>query len=187
MALKSFTHSPIWTKFNRNKPWVFLHKVHYKIYLMVPSSFQDEWPLWLLSYGSWIYNYLCNQCLSPMKVWVRIPLRRCVFDTALCDKVCQWHATGWWFSPDTPVSSTNKTDRHDITEILLKVVLNTIALTLTPLSLVQRKKCTYSKLYMKRVSSLWWEGQFGSTVLELSQCICTLADDRCGLQWEWLL
>ena len=25
-----------------------------------------------------------------------------------------------------PISSTNKTDRHDITEILLKVVLNTI-------------------------------------------------------------
>ena len=31
-----------------------------------------------------------------------------------------------------PVSSTNKTDRHDITEILLKVVLNTITLTLKP-------------------------------------------------------
>jgi hypothetical protein len=30
-----------------------------------------------------------------------------------------------FFSPGTPVSSTNKTDRHDITEILLKVVLNT--------------------------------------------------------------
>jgi hypothetical protein len=29
----------------------------------------------------------------------------------------------WWFSP---VSSTNKTDHHDITEILLKVALNTI-------------------------------------------------------------
>jgi hypothetical protein len=29
----------------------------------------------------------------------------------------------------TPVSSINKTDRHDITEILLKVVLNTIAIT----------------------------------------------------------
>jgi hypothetical protein len=28
-----------------------------------------------------------------------------------------------WFSP---VSSTNKTDHHDITEILLKVALNTI-------------------------------------------------------------
>jgi len=31
-----------------------------------------------------------------------------------------------WFSPGPPVSSTNKTDRHDITEILLKVALNTI-------------------------------------------------------------
>jgi len=23
------------------------------------------------SYGSWIYNYMCNQCLSPLKLWVR--------------------------------------------------------------------------------------------------------------------
>jgi hypothetical protein len=30
------------------------------------------------------------------------------------------------FSLGTPVSSTSKTDRHDITEILLKVVLSTI-------------------------------------------------------------
>ena len=29
---------------------------------------------WSWSYGSWIYNYLCNQCLSPLKLWVRIPL-----------------------------------------------------------------------------------------------------------------
>ena len=37
------------------------------------------------------------------------------------------------FSPGTPMSSTNKTVRHDITEILLKVALNTIAQTsLTP-------------------------------------------------------
>jgi hypothetical protein len=33
--------------------------------------------------------------------------------------------TGQWFSPNTPVSSTNKTDHHDVTEILLKVALNT--------------------------------------------------------------
>jgi len=31
-----------------------------------------------------------------------------------------------WFSPGTPVFSTNKTDRNDISEILLKVALNTI-------------------------------------------------------------
>jgi hypothetical protein len=35
-----------------------------------------------------------------------------------------------WFSSGTPVSSTNKTDNHDITEILLKVALNTITLTI---------------------------------------------------------
>jgi hypothetical protein len=78
------------------------------------------------SCGSWIYNYLCNQCLSSLTLWVRISIKaRC---TALCDKVCQWPATGRWFSPSTPVSSTNKNDRHDITEILLKVALNTIIL-----------------------------------------------------------
>jgi len=37
-----------------------------------------------------------------------------------------YHHSGRWFSPDTPVSSTYKTDRYDITEILLKVALNTI-------------------------------------------------------------
>jgi hypothetical protein len=36
-------------------------------------------------------------------------------------------AAGRWFFS---VFSTNKTDRHDITEILLKVVLNTITITL---------------------------------------------------------
>jgi hypothetical protein len=34
-------------------------------------------------------------------------------------------ARGRWFSPGTPASSTTKTGRHDIAEILLKVVLNT--------------------------------------------------------------
>ena len=82
------------------------------------------------SYGSWIYNYICNQCLSPLTLWNRILLRRGVLDTTLCDKLCQWLAAGLWFSPGTLVSSTNKTDRLDITEILLKVVLNTATLTL---------------------------------------------------------
>jgi hypothetical protein len=34
--------------------------------------------------------------------------------------------------PGAPISSTNKTDRHDIAEILFKVALNTIALTSNP-------------------------------------------------------
>jgi len=79
------------------------------------------------SYGSWIYNYLCNQCLLPPTLWVRTPHRRGIFVNTLCDRICQWLATGRWFSP---VSSTNKTDRHAIVEILLKVALNTKTLTL---------------------------------------------------------
>jgi hypothetical protein len=35
---------------------------------------------------------------------------------------------GQWFSPGALVSSTNENDHHNITEILLKVALNTINL-----------------------------------------------------------
>jgi hypothetical protein len=49
-------------------------------------------------------------CLSQLKLWAPIP----------------WLGAGRWFSPGTPVSSTNKTDSHDITKILLKVALNTL-------------------------------------------------------------
>jgi hypothetical protein len=48
-----------------------------------------------------------------------------ILDTTLCDKVCQCLAAGWWVSLGTLVSSTNKTDLHDITKILLKVALST--------------------------------------------------------------
>jgi hypothetical protein len=45
--------------------------------------------------------------------WVRISIRgRC---TTLCDKVCQWLATGWWFSPGPSVSSTNKNKESMVT------------------------------------------------------------------------
>ena len=91
------------------------------------GQFQYSWgPSWSWPYGSWIYNYLYNQCISPLSLRVRIPFKRGVLDITLCDKVWQLIVAGWWFSP---VSSTNKTGRHDITEILLKVALNTITIT----------------------------------------------------------
>ena len=40
----------------------------------------EKRPSWPSSCGSWIYNYVFNQCLSP---W------RGVLNTALCDKICQ--------------------------------------------------------------------------------------------------
>ena len=51
-------------------------------------------------------------------------MARCSRSNKLCDNVCQWlAAAGLWCSSSTPVSFTNKTDRHGITEILLKVAL----------------------------------------------------------------
>jgi hypothetical protein len=79
----------------------------------------NQMPGHSLNYGC---DHMCNQCL---KLWVWTPfMARCTRCT-LCDKVCQLLATGRWFSPGTPASSTNKTDHNDITEILLKVALNT--------------------------------------------------------------
>ena len=57
---------------------------------------------------------------------------------------------GRWFSPGTPVSSTNKTDRHDITEILLKVALNTI----------KHKTSIFNQqiMFLDSTSIHWWLG-----------------------------
>ena len=54
---------------------------------------------------------------------------RDVLDTTLCDKFYQWLTTGLWFYSGTLVSFTNKTDRHNIADLLLKVALNTLTLT----------------------------------------------------------
>ena len=85
-------------------------------------------PSCLWSHCSWIYNYTCNQCLSPLTLWVRIggiySIQHYViiFVSDLRE--------GGSFLPGTPVSSTNKANLHDITEILLKMALNNITLTL---------------------------------------------------------
>ena len=70
-----------------------------------------------------ISAYHHKNCEFESRSW------RGVFDTTLCDKVCQWLATGRWFSSATPGFSTKKADRHYITEILLIVALNIIILT----------------------------------------------------------
>ena len=57
-------------------------------------------------------------------------LWRGVLDTTLGDKVYQCHVECRGFSTGTPVSSTKHVDCHDVTEILLKVALSTITLTI---------------------------------------------------------
>jgi hypothetical protein len=77
---------------------------------------------WPWSYGSWIYNYLCNQYLSPLMLWVRISIRAGC--TTMCNKslsvTCDRSVVFSRFS------STNKTDWYDIAErsIMLKIQIN---------------------------------------------------------------
>ena len=56
--------------------------------------------------------------------WVRARFcelqKGCTRLAAESDKVYQLLAHGRWFSPRAPASSTTKTGRHDIAEILLK-------------------------------------------------------------------
>jgi hypothetical protein len=121
----------------------------------------------LWSYGSWIYNYLCNQCISPLMLWVRISIR--AKRTTLCNKVCQWLVTGWWFSPGSSVSSTNKCDRHDLIEIVLKVALNTIN---------QTSKLTGSRLPNYNVFTMWQNS------LELSFLSLCSFNIMCLIHWN---
>ena len=62
---------------------------------------------------AWVLARLCKL----QKGWTRL--------ATASDKVYQLLAHGRWFSPGTPASSTTKTGRHDIAEILLKVAINT--------------------------------------------------------------
>jgi hypothetical protein len=80
-------------------------------------------------------------------------------NTRLCDKVCQLHATGRWLSPGTQVSSTNKTDRNDITEILLKVALNTKHRMSVIFKSIRNYNIMYTiKFYSKKKLPRWCNG-----------------------------
>ena len=96
------------------------------------------------------------QCLSPLTFWVQIPLKRDVLNTTLFDKVCQWLATSQWFSQGTPVSSTYKTDSNNITEILLKVALNTINQTCCTYLISNSNLTSFFRFVDKRAIYRWY-------------------------------
>jgi hypothetical protein len=84
--------------------------VSLQLLLIIRQCWGPSWP-W--SYGSWIYNYLSMHSVPITTDVVSSNLDQGEVYNIMW-KVCQWLATGWWFSLGPPVSSTNKTDRHDI-------------------------------------------------------------------------
>ena len=107
-------------------------------------------------------------------VIIQTPLVLIIRDTTLCDKVCQSLTTGWWFSSCTLVSSTNKTERHNINEILLNAVLNTILLSLPLLDERQYKiKKTLLTLVLSNLLRFTTSDYpFGIFKIPLSPCYC---------------
>ena len=97
-----------------DKGSIIMHICH--AHKQLPKTRGSSWS-WL--HGSSIWNYLCNQCLSPLTWCVPYSLK------ARHDKYnIMWCSlSGLWFSSDTPISSIHKTDRHDIAGIVLKVAL----------------------------------------------------------------
>jgi hypothetical protein len=63
------------------------------------SLWQPEFFSCNCTFLDWWLVCLCNQGVSPLTLWVRVLLMRSVLYATLCDKVCQWLAAGWWFSP----------------------------------------------------------------------------------------
>jgi hypothetical protein len=77
--------------------------------------------------------------------------------------------TGRWFSPGTPVSSTNKTDCHDIIEILLKVALDTINQAKSDLTCDRQ----LARKSLARKSHLFSKLQIQELIIQLQMYIST--------------
>ena len=74
-------------------------------------------------------------------------------------RIYRWFATSTCktFSLGTPVSSINKIDYHNIAEILFKLALNTITLTLKRASIIITQRYYYLKLVSEKkiAESIW--------------------------------
>jgi hypothetical protein len=89
--------------------------------------------------------YITDMCSCYTISWLCQLQKRCTRIAAASDKAYQLLAHGRWFSPGTPASSTTKTGRHDIAEILSKVALKH-----------QRSKSCYTILAFYLCKSLFY-------------------------------
>ena len=141
---------------------------------------QHEGPSWPWSYGSWIYNYLCNQCTDV------------VSSNRDQGEVYNILASCWCFFPGPPVSSTNKTDRHDIAEILLKVALNTIIIINQSFKICSIKLMfEWVDMSIRRVMFQWTSSWSSHTVpvnksMKIPKSLSQLSHPLSLLMFEWV-
>ena len=137
----------VYTKKKKKKHFVVItmHLLFFEIYKKGPQharsvtlsryvSHYCSWPGFPCRLGvrvaQWVRSLDLTTHTSLSSIWLGFTpgfvsyKKGCTRLAAASDKVYQLLAHGRWFSPGTPASSTTKTGRHDIAEILLKVVLN---------------------------------------------------------------
>jgi hypothetical protein len=108
--------------------WIWITLLKIKIHHILNNTISFWQPLFLcvcwIRFLSDIIEFL-NKEESNIQPRLCNLQKGCTRLTAASDKVYQLLVHGRWFSPSTPASSTTKTGRHNIAEILLKVALNT--------------------------------------------------------------
>ena len=128
-----FYHFVVCWQVNNNKIWKFRNSFDFILVLQVPTFLHVlnlqilGWHVfctWSIHYYKGLYLQYSHAVrkipvnLSICRVFfvsLKIIRKRC---TTLCDKICQWHTTGRWFSP---ASSTNKTYLTHIFTTLFKI------------------------------------------------------------------
>jgi hypothetical protein len=102
-----------------------------------------------------------------------------VLDTTLCDKVCQWLAAGLWFPLGPPVSSPNKTDCHDITEILITLLFRYMHWSIGSLCTKGLDKKCLERDNRWNASVFVYGVNSNSVCIEISMpCQCTTCTDQ---------
>jgi hypothetical protein len=137
-----------------------------------------------------VVGFTTTYAISALMLWVRIAIRaRC---TTFCNTVCQWLASCWCLFPGPPVSSTNKTDRHDIAEILLKVALNTIIIINQSFKICSIKLMfEWVDMSIRRVMFQWTSSWSSHTVpvnksMKIPKSLSQLSHPLSLLMFEWV-
>jgi hypothetical protein len=108
--------------------------ISWHFYTIVLTGFTEE-PLWSWLYGSCIYNYLCSQCLSQLKLTTRHlvkPVKTIVNAGLWCLMplltIFQLYCGGqfyWWRKPDYLEKTTDLSQVTSWQTLLHNVVLST--------------------------------------------------------------
>jgi hypothetical protein len=134
-------------------------KVHINtcINTVLHINFYDLLPSIIYIGSSWMWSYAKLDLQLPVQ---SVPITTKIVRSNPTQVRCTQYNIMWSslsvtcgrFSPGTPVSSTNKTDHHNITEILLKVALNTAWIDQEMLTLRQTNYTSCSFTFMSVLS-----------------------------------